>query len=563
MYTFQNLKHHIRQRAEAVLGVADLHISQPPPGMQADFSVPLTPLLKRTGRSMQELGDLLVQDLQAQGHQAWHEKGFLNLKLNRVQVTAQVIQDLSAPGPAYAELAARAAGRVVMDVSSPNVAKPMSVGHLRSTIIGDALCHMLQATGHQVTSINYYADWGTQFGTLLYGFTHWLDPQAYQDNPIRELLRVYIQFEEEATRNPDLRDAARAWSVRLEAGDPEAQQIWQSIVDHSLEEFRKIYSLLQVDFDVYTGESLMAKPAQQIIEDLLARGIAEVSEGAVIVQLEDQGIPTPFVLRRSDGATLYSARDVASAVWRIETFQPDRMIYVVGVDQKLHFRQLFATLRKMGHQNIDFQHVDFGLVSLPEGKMSTRKGRVVFLEDVLQEAIQRSREMAAASNPSTAQQLSAQDHQTIGVGAVKYSDLSQNRIKNITFTWEKMLSFDGNSAPYIMYAYARARRILEQAPSGTEHVVPPDPMGEEEWQLVRLLGRFPDALQEATQHLQPHILAQSLYELCQQFNAFYNRVPVLKSEAEVQPWRLWLVQAFVKVVFRAATLLHIQLVERM
>lgn len=556
------IKQDIKNQIEHTFHVSRVSIIKPPPNVDADLSIPLQSLAKELGTSAEQQSDAILEALGALGLHAVFERGFINIKLNRSMFLESMAQDYDQKGESYGAQNIGQQANVVMDISSPNVAKPMSVGHLRSTIIGDALYRVLAFAGFATTSINYYADWGTQFGTLLYGFHHWLDHEAYRENPIQELLRIYIEFEKQATENEILRKDARAWSVRLEQQDPQAVSYWEDIVANSFKEFDKIYGELDVTFDHLVGESQFATQAQEIVDDLLARNIAEMSEGCAIVRLEEYGIETPFVLRRSDGATLYSARDIASALWRIRTFNPKKMIYVVGVDQKLHFKQLFATLDKLGYGNIEYIHIDFGLVSLPEGKMSTRKGRVVFLEDLLKESVERAKELAQTGAVSLNEVLDDATFHAIGIGAVKYADLSQNRIKNITFTWEKMLAFEGNSGPYLMYAYARAKRILSQT-SGLEKPDSGVEVGDAQWALMLQLARFPEAVSDVVHTLNPHILAHYTYELCQAFSLFYNKVPVLKAEEKERATRLWLVDCFVKTLQTCFKLLNITPVERM
>jgi arginyl-tRNA synthetase len=441
----------------------------------------------------------------------------------------------------------------------------MSVGHLRSTIIGDALYRLYGFSGYRPVSVNHYADWGTQFGTLLYGMTHWLDREAYAQAPIAELLRLYIRFEQEGEKDPALRDEARAWALRLEQGEPDARRMWEEIVEHSLAEFRRIYDRLGVRFDSWRGESAYLEDSKAVIEEAVRMGVAREDQGALIVPLADAGIETPLILRTSDGRTMYHTRDVAAAIYRIRTYDPVLLLYVVGADQRLHFRQLFATLKKMGYDGVGYAHVDFGLITLPEGRMSTRRGRVVFLDDVLDEAVAQARQLVE-KNLELDDAEKDEVARIVGIGAIKYADLSQSRVKNIVFEWDRMLALDGDSAPYLQYTYVRARGIMRKGamayPAGGIDVRATETI--EEWTLITHVARFPDAVREATRAYHPHVVANYLYHLAQAFHAFYHQVPVLQATDEgLRQSRMELVRAAAQVMRTGLGLLGIQVPERM
>lgn len=455
---------------------------------------------------------------------------------------------------------------VVIDYSAPNVAKPMSVGHLRSTIIGAALHKLHGFTGYTPIGDNHLGDWGTQFGGLLYAYTQWLDRDAYERDPISELLRLYVKFEEEARKDPSLRDRAREWSLRLERGDPEARRLWEEFTRHSLAEFQRIYDLLDVRFEHTLGESFYEDKTGEVIEEAIKRGVAVEDEGALIIRLDDAGITTPLLLRRRDGATLYHTRDLATAIYRIRTFRPAKILYVVGSDQRLHFRQLFAALRRLGYSDVEYVHVDFGLIRLPEGRMSTRRGRVVFLEDVLEEAIDRARALVDEKNPELPESERDEVARIVGVGAIKYADLSQSRIKNIVFDWDRMLSLDGDSAPYLQYTYVRAQGIIRRAgePSPGGSFDGRAAASKQEWSLIKHLARFPEAVHEAAHTYFPHVVANYLYELAQFFHAFYHEIPVLQAEdVALRNSRRQLVRGAATVMRTGLGLLGIRVPERM
>jgi arginyl-tRNA synthetase len=545
-----------------------LQTALPPAGVAADLAIPCFALAARLGQPPPELARRLAEAARpgplVQGVRA--DGGYLNITLARPAVAAGVMDDLARTADRYGSTEAGGGRHVVIDYSSPNVAKPMSVGHLRSTIIGDALYRLFAFTGYRPVGVNHIADWGTQFGRLLYAFLTWGDRDAYRRDPLGELLRVYVRFDQEAQRDAALEDRGREWSLRLEQGDPQARALWREFVDHSLAAFSRIYDLLEVRFDQVLGESFYADAAAEVIDMAVRAGVAVEDEGALIIRLDDAGIATPLVLRRRDGATLYVTRDLAAAIYRIRTYNPVQLIYVVGSEQRLHFQQLFAALRKLGFTQVTYAHVDFGLITLPEGRMSTRRGRVVFLDDVLQEAIARARALVDAKNPELPEEERAEVARIVGIGALKYADLSQNRVKNITFDWDRMLALEGDSAPYLQYTYVRARGILRRG--GPAALGGPfDPRvaeGSREWSLLLSLGRFPDVVWEATHTYYPHLVANYLYGLAQAFHAFYHEVPVLQApDAALRASRLRLVAGVATVMRTGLGLLGIRVPERM
>jgi len=568
-YTYERAK---RQALEAVQHAVGVHVgltATPAPAViGADLAIPCFPLAATMRESpdaiaQQLAGSLRVGDLlesvQAQG-------GYLNFKFNRAAYARSLMADLARLGDRYGSDVVGGGQAIVIDYSSPNLAKPMSVGHLRSTIIGAALYQLAAFTGYRPVGVNHPADWGTQFGSLLYAVTTWLDREEYERAPIRELLRLYTKFEEEAHNRPELRDHARAWSRRLEEGDREAQRLWQEIVRLSEAEFSRIYALLGARFDATVGESFYVDKTPEVIALAKELGVAVEDAGALIVRLDDVGIKTPLMLRRSDGATLYPTRDLAAAIYRIRTYQPAQLLYVVGAEQRLYFRQLFATLHKLGFTEVRYLHIDFGDVTLPGGRMSTRRGRVVFLDDVLREAITRARFLVDEKNPELPEDVREQVARQVGIGAVKYADLSQNRVKNIAFAWDRMLALDGDSAPYLQYTYVRAAGILRKAGAEPGHDAFDGRAAaiEHEWRVLLQLSQFPEAVYSAMVDYSPHHVANSLFALAQAFHGFYHEVPVLQAaDAELRQSRLQLVEGVATVMRTGLALLGIEVLERM
>ena len=567
-YAFDEAQAQLASGVREVLGEPiDVAVATPPAGVDADLAVPCFALASKLRQPPEEIARRLAEHMPPLGllEQPVAEHGYLNAHFNRAAYGKMVMEDITRLGARYGSGEEGEGMTVVLDISSPNVARPMSVGHLRSTIIGDALRRLYAFSGYRAIGVNHYADWGTQFGTLLYGMTQWLDEAAYRQAPVRELLRIYVKFDEDARADPTLRERAREWALRLEQGDAEARRMWEEIVRVSLAEFNKTYDLLGVTFDSWRGESAYLELSAEVIDEAVSKGVAVEDQGALIVPLDDAGIETPLILRSSDGRTLYHTRDVAAAIYRIKTYHPSRLIYVVGADQRLHFRQLFATLRKLGYTGVDYVHVDFGLMTLPEGRMSTRRGRVVFLEDVIQEAISRARALVE-KNPDLSDTEKDEVARIVGVGAIKYADLSQSRGKNIVFDWDRMLSLDGDSAPYLQYTYVRARGIMRR---GTA----PYPAGgidrramerSEEWALIKHLARFPVAVREAARSYHPHLVANYLFGLAQAFHVFYHNVPVQQAEDEsLRASRMAIVQACAQVMQTGLGLLGIRVPERM
>ncbi len=568
-YTYDLAKTQALDAVRQVLGRSvEVTATPAPTVIAADLAVPCFSLAAKLREAPDAIAQQLAHTLRlgpmlesvdAQG-------GYLNFTFNRPVYAAAVMDDLARLKDRYGSSEAGAGRAVVLDYSSPNIARPMSVGHLRSTIIGAALYRLYAFSGYRPVGINHPADWGTQFGSLLYAFTAWADQESYKREPIRELFRLYVKFEEEAQHSPELRDQARECSLKLEQGDPEARKLLDEFVRHSLAEFNRVYELLEVQFDATLGESFYADKTSEVVDQAVQEGVAVEDEGALIVPLDDVGIKTPLILRRSDGATLYATRDLAAAVYRIRTYHPAQLIYVVGSDQRLYFRQLFATLRKLGYDTATYMHVDFGDVTLPGGRMSTRRGRVVFLEEVLHEAITRARRLVDEKNPDLPEPERAQVARQVGLGAVKYADLSQTRGKNIAFDWNRMLSLDGDSAPYLQYTYVRARSILrkseEQSPGSTF-----DGRAAatgEEWRLVKHLSHFPEVVREAVEAYAPHVVANYLFQLAQTFHVFYHEVPVLQaSDDALRRSRLRLVEGAATVMRIGLEMLGIRVPERM
>ncbi|MBN2702713.1 MAG: arginine--tRNA ligase [Pontiellaceae bacterium] len=453
---------------------------------------------------------------------------------------------------------------VVIDYSSPNVAKPMHIGHIRSTVIGNAIDRLFRFRGFNVIADNHLGDWGTQFGLMLIGFRNFADEAALKEAPVEELERIYVASYNRSKEDETWRDQAKAELVKLQQGDAENRALWEKFIELSIEEFNTIYERLDVRFDLYRGESFYNDRLPGMIQSLEKKGLAKESDGALIVDLEEDGMPI-CIVRKSDGGYNYATTDLATVEARVEEFSPDRIIYVTDERQQLHFRQFFTISKKLGME-ANLVHVWFGLMRLPEATFSTREGNVIKLVALLDEAEARALEMVKKSSPEMSEAQQKDLAKAIGIGAIKYTDLSQNPQSLVTFTWEKALNMEGNSAPYLQYAYARISSVYDKY-----HAQYPDmelsdhPIHIEqaiERKLAVKLTRFPTAIQAAAENYRPNILADYLYDLAQIYSSFYQNVPFLKAEEGVRESRIRLCRVTAKVLKQGLSLLGIETRER-
>ena len=489
--------------------------------------------------------------------------GFINFKLRPEALaahTARLLRDERLG----VEKATRA-HRIVIDFGSPNVAKPMHVGHIRSTVLGDALARIATFLGHEVIRDNHIGDWGTQFGMVIYGWKNFLDRAALERDPIAELVRIYKETNEKATSDPKVREAVKEELVKLQAGDPENFSIWKETVDLSLKEFERAYQVLDIHYDIQRGESFYNDRLPAVVERLLKSGIAEISEGAVCVFFRD--IPElgekPAIIRKSDGGFNYTTTDIATVDYRIQDLKADTVWLVVGAPQILHFKQIIAIARREGY-TADFRHITFGSILGEDRKlMKTRSGENVPLRDLLDEAVQRARKIIEEKNPDLSESEKIDIAEKVGIGAVKYYDLSQYRMTDYIFSWDRMLSFQGNTAPYLQNAYVRIRSIFRKA--GGEFVAPEKiSLGApEEKTLALKLSQFAEVLPAVLNDFRPNLLANYLYELANAFHSFYEACPVLKSEEPARSSRLALCELTARVLAKGLELLGIKVPEKM
>ncbi|MEK4936657.1 arginine--tRNA ligase [Bacillus pseudomycoides] len=476
---------------------------------------------------------------------------YVNVFFNRDIVSDEVLKTILAEKEEYGQGHFGREKTVVIDYSSPNMAKPFSMGHLRSTMIGNSLKHIAEKCGYEVVGINYIGDWGTQFGKLITAYKKWGNEELVKEDPIRELFKLYVHFHEEVKEHLELEEEGRAWFKKLEDGDEEAVFLWNWFRHESLKEFSRIYELLGVEFTNFQGEAFYNDKMDGFVEILEGKGLLEESDGAQVVNLEKEDMP-PCLIKKSDGATLYATRDLTAALYRQNTYEFDKALYVVGAEQSLHFTQFFTVLKKLGYNWVDgMAHVPFGLILKDGKKMSTRKGEVVLLEEVLEEAITLAEQNIEEKNPDLKQKEEVAKQ--VGVGAVIFHDLKNERMHNIEFSLEKMLKFEGETGPYVQYTHARACSILrkENAEFETEAFQLND---DHSWSTIKLLNRFPQVVETAFFKNEPSHIAKYLLDVAQAFNKYYGNVRILEEDKEKES-RLALVYAVTIVLKEGLRLL--------
>ena len=453
---------------------------------------------------------------------------------------------------------------ICIDYSSPNVAKNFHVGHLRTTVIGNSLYKIYEKLGYKVERINHLGDWGTQFGKLIVAYKNWGSEEAVKEKGIEELMRIYVLFHEEADKDPSLEDEARAWFNKMENGDEEALSIWKWFLDISLEEFKRVYALLGVEFDHYTGESFYRDKTDAVVKDLKDAGLLTDSEGAKIVDLSEYDM-APCLILKNDGSTIYATRDLAAIKYRKETYNFYKALYVTGQEQKLHFKQVFKVVELLGQEwaKDSLIHIPYGLVSLGGEKLSTRGGNVIYAEDILKEAIAQIRETIDVKNPNLANKDDVA--RIIGVGAVIFNDLYNQRIKDVSFNWSHILNPEGETGPYVQYTYARCSSILRNAAdySFTTDVNYDLISDQSSVDLIKELSRFPKVISSAAESYEPHFIARYAISVAQTFNKFYHDNKVLVDDVETRNARLLLVSLTRKVIRDSMSLLGIGCVEEM
>ncbi|MCW3489004.1 arginine--tRNA ligase [Dethiobacter alkaliphilus] len=538
-------------------------LETPPTPDMGDFAFPCFKLAKELRNAPPKIAAELAEKLPASEllDRVEARGPYINFFCDRKMLAQLTLDEVQTEREKFGQRNSGSGQTVVIDFSAPNIAKPFGVGHLRSTVIGNSLYRIHEALGYKSVGINHLGDWGTQFGKLIVAYLKWGEDTRLEEDPITYLYELYVRFHREAEEKPALDEEARAWFKKLEDGDEQARQLWQRFRDLSLAEFKRIYNILGVHFDSYQGESYYNEMLDDTVRQVEAKDLTEVSEGALIVNLEDSNMP-PCLLRKQDGATLYATRDLCAAIYRHQMHDFSKMLYVVGADQALHFQQVFAVLKKLGYEWADnCTHVPFGLIRFKEGKMSTRQGTLIFLEDVLNRATELAHQIIQEKNP----QLENKDEvaKKVGIGAVIFGDLSNDRVKNIEFDWDKVLDFSGETAPYIQYSHARICSILRKAATWPAPFDATLLVSDEEQLVLGTIARFSDAIARAADTLKPSVLARYLLDLAAAFNRFYHQCPVLNAEDDIRNARLALIDAVRQVLVNGLYLLGIEAPEEM
>lgn len=555
--------------AELINSKVDLEVEKieqlieiPPRPEMGDYAFPCFQLSKVMRKAPNMIAEELKSQLSSEGFEKIENLGpYLNFFVDKGEFSKNTIEKILKEKDDYGKSNIGEGKTICVEYSSPNIAKPFHVGHLFTTAIGNALYKMFKAEGYNTVGINHLGDWGTQFGKLICAYKRWVDEEALEKNPIDELLRIYVKFHKEAEKDPSLEDEGRAYFKALESGDEEAHALWKRFRDLSLKEFQRVYDILGVKFDSLAGEAFYNDKMDAVIDMLKEKNLLVESNGAQVVMLEEYNMP-PCIILKGDGASIYATRDLAAALYRKKTYDFYKSIYVVGTPQALHFKQVFKVLELAGNEWAkDCIHVGFGLVKFADKKLSTRNGDVVLLDDLLNQSISKTAEIIKDNDSIEDKEDVAKK---IGVGAVIFTYLKNSREKDIVFDWNEILSTEGETGPYVQYAYARAKSILRRAEGVNAQVDYSKLNSKEEFELVKTLESFNKNILLALDKLEPSIVTRYVIEVAKAFNRFYNAHSVLNLEDEVlKATRLKLVEASSQVIKNALALLGIDVVEKM
>ena len=531
-----------------------------------DYAFPCFKLAREMRMSPVQIAEKLASEIELDEHivKVQAVNGYLNFFVNRLEYTKNVLADVNTSGASYGNDAVGQGKTVCIDYSSVNICKSFHIGHLSTTAIGSSLYKLYTALGYKVIGINHLGDYGTQFGKMIVAFKLWGDRATVEQLGVTELQRLYVKFHQEEVDHPELTEQAREWFVKIEKGDPEAQELFEFFKKITLAEVMDIYERLNVQFDSFNGESFFNDKMDKPLAMLREKGLITESQGAQVVDLKDYNMP-PCLLVKSDGSSLYATRDIAAAIWRKQEYDFDKCLYVVAYQQNLHFKQFFKVLELAGLDWAkDLVHVAFGMVSLEDGAMSTRKGNVVLLKDVINKAVSKSLEIITEKNPNLPNKEKVAEQ--VGVGAVLFSALENSKIKDITFTFDRVLNFDGETAPYLQYTAARCNSLLEKAGQSRNSKIAVDDRAldnVETLRLCKLLGAFPQAVKDAAFKYEPSIVSALLIDIAQAFNRFYIEHRVISDNVAEQNARLQVVEATATVLKKGLSLLGISAPEKM
>ena len=537
-------------------------IEIPPKPEMGDFAFPCF----RLAKSYHKAPPMIAQDLKESiGDQAFLSEikvvgGYLNFYVDKAQYAQQIIDKYNNT----TDYGCSDQGKdktICIDYSSPNVAKNFHVGHLRTTIIGNSLYKIFSKLGYKVVRINHLGDWGTQFGKLIVAYKKWGSREAVEEKGIEELMDIYVKFHEEAEKDDSLNDEARAWFLKMEQGNEEALEIWQWFRDISLKEFMRVYNILGMEFDSFAGESFYRDKTADVIKRLTDDGLLKESQGAMIVPLDEYDMP-PCIVAKKDGSSIYATRDLAAILYRKATYNFDRCLYVTGLEQKLHFAQVFKVIKLMGNDYAkNLVHIPYGLVSLKSGKISSRKGNVIFAEDLLRESINKTTSIIEEKNPDIPDKEEVAKQ--VGIGAIIFNDLYNQRIKDVIFDWNKLLNFDGETGPYVQYTYARASSVLRkigEVPDTIDYTLLTD---EASIGLLKEIERYPQVIKDAAERYEPSVIARYSIDLAHAFNKFYHECQINVEDETTKYTRTNVVKIARYIIKDALSLLGIQCPEQM
>lgn len=537
-------------------------IEIPPKPEMGDFAFPCF----RLAKSYHKAPPMIAQDLKESiGDQAFLSEikvvgGYLNFYVDKAQYAQQIIDKYNNT----TDYGCSDQGKdktICIDYSSPNVAKNFHVGHLRTTIIGNSLYKIFSKLGYKVVRINHLGDWGTQFGKLIVAYKKWGSREAVEEKGIEELMDIYVKFHEEAEKDDSLNDEARAWFLKMEQGNEEALEIWQWFRDISFKEFMRVYNILGMEFDSFAGESFYRDKTADVIKRLTDDGLLKESQGAMIVPLDEYDMP-PCIVAKKDGSSIYATRDLAAILYRKATYNFDRCLYVTGLEQKLHFAQVFKVIELMGNDYAkNLVHIPYGLVSLKSGKISSRKGNVIFAEDLLRESINKTTSIIEEKNPDIPDKEEVAKQ--VGIGAIIFNDLYNQRIKDVIFDWNKLLNFDGETGPYVQYTYARASSVLRkigEVPDTIDYTLLTD---EASIGLLKEIERYPQVIKDAAERYEPSVIARYSIDLAHAFNKFYHECQINVEDETTKYTRTNVVKIARYIIKDALSLLGIQCPEQM
>ena len=567
-----NFKQSIAKAIASIVNIdekeLESYIEIPKDTNNGDYAFPCFRLAKELKKAPQIIANDIKSNIQVDENiieKVEVAGGYLNFYIHQELMTKEVLEEI-ANHEAYGKSEIGKGKNIVIDYSAPNIAKPFHIGHLRSTVIGGALYNIYKYLGYHTIGVNHLGDYGTQFGKLIEGYKLWGKEYNIEEDPINELTKIYIRINQVCKEDEKVLEQCRMNFKLLEDGDPYCTEIWEKFRKLSLKEFQRVYDLLGSQFDSWNGEAFYSDKMPEVIEILEKSGKLIESQGAKIIDLEDKGISTPCIIQKSNASTTYATRDLAAILYRARTYDFDKALYVVSYEQTLHFKQVFEVAKLLGideKYTNGLKHVPFGMVSLPTGKMSTREGNIVKLEELLNEAIERAKSIIEEKNP----ELENKDEvaKKVGVGAVIFNDLSNSRIKDEVFDWNQILNFQGETGPYVQYTYVRTKSVLEKAGymPKIEDIQFEKLLDEDSKNIIKLLYNFENILEQVTEKEEPSILARYLIELAKGFSNFYNDNKILVEDKDIQNARIYLTYAVGKVLKTGSKLLGIEMPNKM